>query len=299
MNRKGMLIMMVFLGIICFLTWKLYEKPQSTTLPKVQAVFPLSVIDTLVSKELNEKRIVNVYLPQGYTSETAARYPVIYVLDGGTEEDFIHIVGLVRYNNQPWIDRFPKSIVVGIENTDRKRDFSFAVDDLSFVERMGFKKEQFKQYGGSANYIAFLEKELQPFIEKKYRTTDIRTVIGESFAGLLATEILLKHRHLFQNYIIMSPSLWWGNESLLREAPALLEKGTDRDLKIYVGACQKEEDAIMYEDAVALSDVLKSKGGNKLKVYFDYLPGEVHATMMHQGVYNAFKLMYPETASLK
>jgi len=299
MNRKGILITVMLLGVIIFLAWKLYKKPEYPILPAEPAVFPLSVVDTLFSEELNEKRIINVYLPQGYTEETAEHYPVIYVPDGGTEEDFIHIVGLVRYNNQPWIDRFPKSIVVGIENTDRRRDFSFAVENLGFVERMGFKKEQFTQYGGSAKYIAFLEKELQPFIEKKYRTTDTRTIIGESFAGLLATEILLKHRHLFRNYIIMSPSLWWGNESLLREAPALLEKEADRDLKIYVGACQKEEDVIMYEDAVALSEVLKLKGGNKLKVYFDYLPNEVHATMMHQGVYNAFKLMYPETASLK
>lgn len=299
MNKIGMLIIVVLLTITGLLAWKLYEKPKSTLPRPSQAVYPLSLIDTLASAELNEKRVINIYLPQGYTEETRERYPVIYVLDGGVEEDFIHIVGLVRYNNQPWIDRFPKSIVVGIENTNRRRDFSFAVENLNFVERMGFKKEQFAQYGESAQYIAFLEKELQPFIDKKYRTNNTRTVIGESFAGLLATEILLKHRHLFDNYIIMSPSLWWGNESLLKEAPALLEKETKRDLKVYVGACQKEEDAIMYDDAVALSNLLKSKGGNKLKVYFDYLPGEVHATMMHQGTYNAFKLMYPEIASLK
>lgn len=299
MNKRSVFITGMLVCIIVFLAWKLYEKPKNTSAPAAPSVFALSVIDTLNSKELGEKRIINVYLPQGYNEETAQKYPVIYVLDGGVEEDFVHITGLVRYNNQPWIDRFPKSIVVGIENTNRRRDFSFPVENLDFVERMGFKKEQFSQYGGSAKYIAFLAKELQPFIEKKYRASSDRTVIGESFAGLLATEILLKHRSLFNNYIIMSPSLWWGNESLLHEAPSLLKKETGKETKVYIGACQKEEDAIMYEDAVALSRILEQNGGNKLKVYYDYLPDEVHATIMHQGVYNAFKLMYPKTASLK
>ncbi|MET3022537.1 alpha/beta hydrolase-fold protein, partial [Flavobacterium hydatis] len=42
-----------------------------------------------------------------------------------------------------------------------------------------------------------LEKELQPYIDKKFNTSNHKTVIGESLAGLLATEILLKHRNLF------------------------------------------------------------------------------------------------------
>ncbi len=53
----------------------------------------------------------------------------------------------------------------------------------------------------------------------------------------------------------------------------------------------------MYEDAVALSDVLKKYGGSRMKVYYDYLPGEIHATIIHQAVYNALRLLYPQTKS--
>lgn len=82
---------------------------------------------TLPSAVLNEKRTINIYLPEGYDPKDTVRYPVIYIPDGGVEEDFIHITGIVRYNTQPWVARFPKSIVVGITNTNRKRDFTFAV----------------------------------------------------------------------------------------------------------------------------------------------------------------------------
>jgi len=254
--------------------------------------FVFSFVHNIYSQNLGETRVINVYLPEGYSDTAKERYPVIYLLDGGVQEDFIHITGLVQYNTQPWINRFPKSIVVGIENTNRRRDFTFAVPNLDFVEKIGFKKEQFPVYGGSAKFIAFIEKELQPFIDKKYNTNKGRTIIGESLGGLLATEILLKHRSLFDTYIIMSPSLWWGHESLLAEAPQLLKTSANSSVKVYLGACNKDEDKIMYDDAVALSETLKRSG---IKFFYDYLPDEVHATIIHQAVYNAFKLLYPKT----
>lgn len=247
----------------------------------------------LDSKALSEKRTINIYLPEDYKAEDTVKYPVIYIIDGGMEEDFFHITGIVRFNTQPWIDRFPRSIVVGIENTNRRRDLTYAVPNLDFVAKMGFRKEQFPAYGGSAKYIAFLQNELQPYIATHYNTNNKKTVIGESLAGLLATEILLKHRNLFDTYIIMSPSLWWGDGSLLAQAPALLQKEKSKDVKVYVGACNKEEDKRMYDDAVALSTVLKKQGGEGMKLFYDYLPTELHSTMMHQAVYNAFRLFYP------
>lgn len=255
----------------------------------------IGLIQKIPSTVLGEERKISIYLPEDYNQKDTTRYPVIYILDGGVNEDFIHIAGIVRFNTQPWINRFPKSIVVGIENTNRKRDFSFAVPNLDFVEKMGFKKESYATAGGSSKYIAFLEKELQPYISQKYKTTAQKTVIGESFAGLLATEILLKHRDLFSSYIIITPSLWWGNESLLAEAPKLLKTGNNKNVQVYVGACNKDEELTMYNDVVALGEVLKQDGVNFKQVHFDYMPDEIHSTAMHQAVYNAFKLLYPKT----
>ncbi|MCD6068292.1 MAG: alpha/beta hydrolase [Bacteroidetes bacterium] len=303
MNKKTtVLIISILFAVIGFLSWKLYSVSRTDTcvaLPRETEqpqFFALSVIDTIASKELNETRTINVYLPEGYSPDSAATYPVIYLLDGGIGEDFVHITGIVRHNTQPWIARFPRSIVVGIENTLRRRDFTFAVPNLDFLEPAGFKKEQFPAYGGSAKFISFIEKELQPFIEKKYKTNAGKTITGESLGGLLATEILLKHRHLFDTYIIISPSLWWNNQSLLAEAPDLLNKGTDKKVKVYIAAANKDENKGMYDDAVFLDQLLKKHAGKNLQVHFDYLSDETHATIFHQAVYNAFRTLYPKTA---
>jgi predicted alpha/beta superfamily hydrolase len=246
---------------------------------------------------LKEDRNINIYLPEEFNPTDATKYPVIYILDGGVEEDFFHIAGIVRYNTQPWVERFPRSIVVGIENTNRRRDFTYAVPDLNFLEKEGFKKESFPQYGGSEKYISFLKNELQPYIEKKYKANNNRTIIGESLAGLMSTEILLKEPEMFNQYIIISPSMWWGGEKLLKEADSLLKSRLKTTKNVYIGAPNKEEDVRMYNEAEALYKILKSN--KNITVNFDYMPDELHSTAIHQGVYNGFKKLYPKSAYSK
>lgn len=261
-----------------------------------QSTTPLAIGHTtsLHSAILNETRTLNIYLPEGYSASDSTHYPVIYMVDGGIKEDFFHISGLVRFNNQEWVNRLPPSIVVGIENVDRRRDCSFAVDQLDFLKTMGFDPRYFSTAGGSAQYIQFLAKELQPYIAEQYKVNDHKTIIGESFAGLLATEILLKHRSLFDTYIIISPSLWWGSQKLLVDATQHLKAARKSPVRVYLSACNKEEDLTMYNDAARLNEILKQHGGKETQVHFDYLPNETHATTMHQAVYNAFRMLYPQ-----
>ena len=67
--------------------------------------FVLGYIDEIQSKELSEKRVLNIYLPEGYKKEDSIKYPVIYLLDGSADEDFIHVTGLIQFNNFSWINR--------------------------------------------------------------------------------------------------------------------------------------------------------------------------------------------------
>ena len=170
---------------------------------------------------------------------------------------------------------------------DRRRDFTFAVPNLDFVERIGFNKSSFSKYGESEKFISFIEKELQPDMQKNYKTNSSKTIIGQSLGGLLATEILLKKPNLFDTYIILSPSLWWGQELLLEQGPALLKANVHPKKHVYVGV--GKEGKIMVGDAKKLTKLLK---GDQNEVYFDYLPDEDHASIGHQAIINAFKLLY-------
>lgn len=256
---------------------------------------PLTIGTTeeLHSNILNENRVVNVVLPPDYNANDTVKYPVVYILDGGVEEDFVHLVGLVRFNSQPWIARFPNSIIVGIETINRRQDMTFAVPNLDFVEKTGFSKDMFPKYGRAEAYTAFLESELIPHIEKNYKADATRTVIGESLAGLYSTYVLINHSYLFTNYIIISPSLWWGDGKLLDKTHTCLLEKIKQEVNVYVGLPSKEEDVMMYEQGKQLYDNLQKN--KNIKSHFDYLPNEIHSTVIHQAVYNAFQKLYPTT----
>lgn len=49
----------------------------------------------------------------------------------------------------------------------------------------------------------------------------------------------------------------------------------------------------MEVDANLLVEKLQSAKSPRVHTYFDYLPQENHATITHQAVFNAFRLLYP------
>jgi predicted alpha/beta superfamily hydrolase len=215
------------------------------------------------SKVLNENRILNIYLPNEYSQDSLKAYPVIYLLDGSIDEDFIHISGLVQFGSFSWINMIPESIVVGISNVDRKRDFTFPTNYQK-------DKEDFPTPGKSADFIHFIQKELQPFIDKTYKTDSIKTLIGQSLGGLLATEILFKNPDLFNNYIIVSPSLWWDDESLLKYTPAAYT--SKKSIFIAVG----KEGEVMERTAKELYDKLKNGKIDNSYLYFEFFERQNH-----------------------
>lgn len=265
-------------------------RPQKNARP-----FVLGEIEEIQSKVLAEKRILNVYLPEGYTQHDTVRYPVIYLLDGSADEDFIHVVGLVQFSSFDWVRQLPKSIVVGIATVDRRRDFTFPTT-------LAEDRKKYPTAGHSDTFIAFLETELQPFVEKTYKTRGAKTLIGQSLGGLLATEILFKKPALFTKYVIVSPSLWWDNGSLLDQTPQILKDTFIQPTDIYIGVGKEgltptATPRVMEVDANVLADKLKSTRSKTVKVAFDYLPDEDHATIMHQAVLNAFRLIYATTGN--
>jgi len=252
--------------------------------------FVLGTVIDMHSKVLNENRTLNIYLPPDYNEKDSIKYPVIYLLDGSADEDFIHVAGLVQFANFPWVNMLPQSIVVGIANVDRRRDLTFPTT----IEK---DKKDFPTTGGSQNFIRFIEEELQPLVEANYKTTASKTIIGQSLGGLLAAEILYKKPALFSDYIIVSPSFWWDHESLLNMPPAVLAPGFHSPVSVYVAV--GKEGKIMEGDARRLVKTLKDSQKKNLRVYFEYFDHEDHASIMHHAVYNAFQKMNAKPAGKK
>ena len=247
--------------------------------------FSIGEIVELQSKILNEKRTLNIYLPEGYHPDSATIYQVIYLLDGSADEDFIHIAGIVQFANFPWVDILPKTIVVGIGNVDRRRDFTYP----SSIQE---DKEAFPTSGKSIEFIRFLEKELQPFIDKNYKTNSTKILLGQSLGGLVATEILFKKPKLFSHYIIVSPSLWWDDQTLLKVDPVFLKPDFQKDLSVFVGVGNEDKYKVMETDARSLYAILQKEEKENIHAHFQFFENLTHADILHLAVYEAFKILF-------
>ncbi|MBV6404485.1 MAG: alpha/beta hydrolase [Flavobacteriales bacterium] len=242
------------------------------------APFTIGVVETVHSAVLGEDRVLNIALPPGYHPDSAARYPVIYALDGGADEDFIHLAGLVQFAAFPWVEWLPPSIVVGIANVDRKRD-------LTFPTTVARDKADYPTTGGSAAFQRFLGEEVLPFVDSLYRTDGARTLIGQSFGGLFAAELLLEHPGLFDRYVIVSPSMWWDNGSLLQADPAFLRDTVQAPEAVFVAV--GEEGAEMVDGARRLAALVGRSP--KVRVECRELKGHDHGTILHQAVLDGIR----------
>ncbi len=244
---------------------------------------PLSIGETITfqSTTLKEERKLNVYIPFGYSKDSTKIYPVIYLLDGSMDEDFMHIAGLVQFGSFSWINIIPETIVVGIANVDRNRDYTYPSTDKAYVEK-------YPTTGNSAEFIQFLEEEVQPLIEKTYKVSSAKTLIGQSLGGLLATEILYKKPNLFDNYIIVSPSLWYDFESLLKSEP--VEYTSKKQIYVAVG----EEGAWMKRVAKELYNKLNKVKKENTNLNYQFLENQNHGDALHLAVYGAFEKMFAE-----
>ena len=178
----------------------------------------------LPSKVLGERRVINVYVPPDYAKGTTS-YPVLYMPDGGMAEDFPHVVGAVDVSIKNGVIR--PIIVVGIENTERRRD-------LVGPTTVPSEREAAPKAGGADNFRAFLRDELRPEIARRYRTSAESGLIGESLAGLFVIETLLVEPALFDAYIAADPSVWWNEQALVREAGPRLAWWTAGPKRLYI-----------------------------------------------------------------
>jgi predicted alpha/beta superfamily hydrolase len=180
--------------------------------------------DSLTSKILGEKRHLWISLPGGYDEDifTRRNFPVIYLLDANT--NFQVVNGFVRQlsgiNGNLTL---PESIIVGILNTDRTRDLTpshVASDPTS---------------GGGEKFVQFLEQELIPYIDSAYHTAPFRTLIGHSFGGLTAVNILINHTKLFNAYIAVDPTMGWDDRKLLEQSRQLLAQKNFSGRSLFLG----------------------------------------------------------------
>jgi predicted alpha/beta superfamily hydrolase len=166
------------------------------------------VADGVRSSVLSERRDVIVSLPASYQGATARRYPVLYVLDGASQTG--HTAESARLMAR--IGVMPEIIVVGVPSSgeDRARDYT-----PPYMRADAERKDA--PMGEADRFLRFMEKELIPHIERRYRTTSQRMLAGNSRGGLFVMYSLLERPDLFSARFAFSPALWRDDDRMITE----------------------------------------------------------------------------------
>ena len=235
---------------------------------------------TLPSKVLDETRRINVYLPDGYAAHTELRLPVLYMPDGGIAEDFLHVAGLLQVSIGNGTMR--PFLLVGIENTQRRRDLTPPTHndkDRAIAPKVG----------GAVAFRRFLREELMPEIDRRYRTTSEKAMVGESLAGLFALDTLRESPELFDTIIAFDPSLWWDESSLIKSNCAWLKKHSGLHNRVYVaGSSEPSMEPLMRDWNAALKDCAPAG----LQWQYQAMPDDTHATIYHPAALKAFRSLF-------
>ena len=149
-------------------------------------------VDTIQSVSLQQKRIIKVFLPEGY--KAGEKYPVIYVLDENWmfEPTVSEVVKLAEF------DVIPPCIVVGINSPNRNYDLTPNTNTGALTE-------------GNKKFIAYLTKEVPEHIARKYTKPAFPILIGHSDGASFAQNAMVTEPAAFRGVICLSQN-FFGDE---------------------------------------------------------------------------------------
>ncbi|MDF2179808.1 alpha/beta hydrolase-fold protein [Aliiglaciecola sp. CAU 1673] len=230
----------------------------------------LGVTHTLDSRHQAEQRRVHVYLPEGY-ADSGTTYPVLYLLDG--ERHFVHSIMASRLLAEQ--QRTPQMVIVAITNNDdtRSRDLYFERD----------------------KFTAFIQEELMPHIQSRYRVSGENVLYGHSLAGQFAMHLLANEPELFDRFIVASPPLKGIVDDVYNKLLQQGKQAAATSKVLYMSlANQEQEDANAFDGVHALVTQLEKEAIGHLRWHYEYLDKESHITGYYPSLFNGLTAVFAD-----
>ncbi len=262
---------------VLYLVWQMLCLLQQSVAQDSTSAIVLGQRVKLHSNVLNEDHTLWVYHPDT-TFTSSGRFPVMYLLDGPGH--FHHATGIVQFLSQN--GRMPQMIVVGVDNVSpmsRTRDLTPPPSDTAEPGS-----------GGADAFLQFIREELIPYVDSHYPTDRFKILVGHSFGGLFAVHTYLSHPETFNAYIIISPSLWWGRDTLIKKAETFLNRQSKllKFLYITVGS---ETERLVYS-SLRFQQVLQSNPVEGFQWKFALMEKEDHGSIVHRAIYDGLEFIY-------
>lgn len=253
----------IFSLVLILISIQFIRPQQKITVNKVE---DFSLYNTkaeyITSEFVADSFFILVSVPDDYNLGNM-RYPVLYVLDGDIA--FGMAASISRYLQIG--DNIPETIVVGI---------GYGSLNKSVVKKRN-RDYRPEQTGGADNFLAFINKELIPYIDENYRTVPgDRTINGYSLGGLFCLYALFTQSESFNKYIIGSPNLSWDNYSVFNYEEESPEKIVDKELMIFISVGSEESEEKYFNPVDSLVTKIQQRNYPNLTIKTSVFSGSGH-----------------------
>lgn len=266
------------------------QSPPETVPPPVQ--LPRTEVRHLASTRVEGVSYrLYVSLPRGYT-ESSDRYPVVYLLDA----DYSFAIARNVVEHLADRDRMPWVILVGIAYDGPPRYREHRTRDYTpiHVPTGGYGPEYQRHSGGGPAFRRFLAEELVPFVDRTYRTTGERALVGHSYGGLFGAWVAFTTPWLFDHFLLVSPSLWYDDRRIFQteEAWASERDSLAKTLYLAVGSREGSLRRDMVGDLRELGRRVERRGYRGLSTRAEVLDGETHDSVFPRALSNGLRTIF-------
>jgi hypothetical protein len=144
------------------------------------------------SFNLNQERILKIYVPESFQEDDQNTYPVTVIFDG----EFLFDVYVANTKLFASRDKAPEQIVVGIFQNQNEERYS----DCDYSEDTGLPNQE------SSKFYGFVRDELLPYIDDNYPTSLFKTIMGNTLTANFTNYFFLESTPVFNAYININPS---------------------------------------------------------------------------------------------
>ena len=226
------------------------------------------------SLELDNDRMLEIYIPPNYKLDSTKFYPLTVILDAEDLFD-VYVGNAVLFAEQ---DEAPEQIIVGIYQNQHNERY----EDCSYTKENSLPTKE------SEAFYRFIRSELFTYFDETYRISPFKTIVGNTLTANFINYFLIENNPGFNAFINISPYYAIDMPSMLQNKILKIE---DENIYYYIsnGKYNSEKRQISIENTEILLENIENE---KFKFKYDFFEKSTRTSALGQSIPSALAFIF-------
>lgn len=269
-----------------------------------------TVVHQLPARSNGRHYEIWIDLPAGYNDVDASSqkaYPALFVTDANYA---FPLIRSIRNRLGAGGQNIADFVLVGLsyareDSPTDSRSLDYTPTNVLAKKPGNSQSYGGKAYGGAALYADYLRQQVIPFVLQHYRVDPKQKIfVGHSYGGLLGAQLLLTQPDTFNSYILSSPSLWFDQGYMLKQAqqPSTSRTRLSATVQLYAGEYEQIKAGARYArninmvaDMQQFEVMLRQRHADGFRIHSQVIADEDHLSVFPSMISRALVKLLPGT----